>query len=404
LLVGASLASILRMSHADARPVEAPRQERLPALDVLRGLVMVVMALDHTRDYFHDFQFDPLDLSRTTPAIFFTRWITHFCAPVFVFIAGTGAYLYGSRHTRGELSRFLWTRGLWLVFLELTWVRFSWSFDPDLRHGGLQVIWVLGVSMIVLAALVYLPLWVITTLGVLVCATHNLLDPFDAVRPDQPSFLWGVLHQQSRFGDWDGWGLGIRYPLIPWIGVMAAGYGFGAMMLLPREVRRRSVMKLGLALTALFVVIRAVDVYGDSHHWSRQSSALFTVLSFIDTTKYPPSLDYLLMTIGPALVFLSLMDRDLPAIWKPIQTIGRVPMFFYLLHIPLIHASSLVVDYLRNGPRNLGQNMFEAPENWGFGLPGVYLAWFLIVLALYFPCRWFAGVKLRSRAAWLSYL
>jgi uncharacterized membrane protein len=392
------------MPAADVPVVGVKRSDRLPALDVLRGLVMVVMALDHTRDYFHNIEFDPLDLSQTTPAIFFTRWITHFCAPVFVFLAGTGAFLYGRRHTRGELSRFLWTRGLWLVFLELTWVRFSWSFDPDLRHGGLQVIWVLGVSMIVLALLVHLPLWAITVLGLLMCATHNLLDPLDAVRPDRPSLLWAVLHQPSRFGPWDGWGIGIRYPLIPWIGVMAVGYGFGSMMLRPREERRRAVAKLGLAVCALFVVIRAIDVYGDSDHWSRQPSFLFTLLSFVDTTKYPPSLDYILMTIGPALLFMAAMDREIPTIWKPILTFGRVPMFFYLVHIPLIHASSLVIDYLRNGPRTFGQNMFEMPQNWGFDLPVVYVVWISIVVALYFPCRWFAGVKQRRREAWLSYL
>ena len=272
------------MPHADARPIEAVKSERLPALDLLRGLVMVVMALDHTRDYFHNIDFDATDLARTTPAIFFTRWITHFCAPVFVFIAGTGAYLYGTRHTRGELSRFLWTRGLWLVFLEVTWVRFSWSFDPDLRHGGLQVIWALGVSMIVLAGLVYLPLWITTALGLLMCATHNLLDPIEASRGASPSVAWAILHEQHRFDFGVSWGLGIRYPLVPWIGVMAAGYGFGALMLRPRDERRRAVFKLGLATCALFVLLRAIDVYGDPRPWSQQSSALFTVLSSVNTT------------------------------------------------------------------------------------------------------------------------
>jgi len=411
------------MPHTEARVVDVGRADRLPALDLLRGLVMVVMALDHTRDYFHNLQFSPLDLTQTTPAIFFTRWITHFCAPVFVFIAGTGAFLYGQRHTRGELARFLWTRGLWLVILEFTWVRFSWSFDPDLRHGGVQVIWALGVSMIVLAALVHLPLWITITFGLVMCATHNLLDPIEAAREGPPSFVWAILHETHRFKLDENWGLGIRYPLIPWIGVMAVGYGFGSLMILPREQRRRSVMKLGLAVCALFVVIRAINVYGDPHPWVRQFASsvstsadgavinheshpnpLFTLLSFVDCTKYPPSLDYLLMTIGPALVFLALMDREVPRFAKPILTFGRVPMFFYLLHIPLIHASSLAIDYLRNGPRTLDPNTFEPPPNWGVGLPGVYLAWISIVVALYFPCRWFAGVKQRRREVWLSYL
>jgi uncharacterized membrane protein len=392
------------MARPDARPIEAVKSERLPALDLLRGLVMVVMALDHTRDYFHNIDFDATDLARTTPAIFFTRWITHFCAPVFVFVAGTGAYLYGTRHTRGELARFLWTRGLWLVFLEVTWVRFSWSFDPDLRHGGLQVIWALGVSMIALAGLVYLPLWITTTVGLCVCATHNLLDPIEAARGGPPSLAWAIFHEQHRFNFGGSWGLGIRYPLVPWIGVMAAGYGFGALMLRPRDERRRAVFKLGIAACALFVLLRAIDVYGDARPWSHQASALFTVLSFVNTTKYPPSLDYLLMTIGPALVFISLMDRDVTPIWKPIQTFGRVPMFFYLLHIPLIHASSLVVDLIRNGPRNWDLAAEQAPAQWGFSLPIVYVAWIAIMVALYPACKWFAGVKQRRREAWLSYL
>jgi uncharacterized membrane protein len=392
------------VGQTDSGSVGDRRSERLPALDLLRGLVMVVMALDHVRDYYHNADFDPLDLSHTTAAIFLTRWITHFCAPVFVFLAGTGAFLYGSRRTPRELSRFLWTRGLWLIFLELTWVRFAWTFDPDFRHGGLQVIWVLGVSMIVLAALVRFPLWLTTTFGVVMVAAHNLLDPLDAVRPDRPSFVWAILHEPSRFGDWDGWGLGIRYPLIPWIGVMAAGYGFGSLMLLPREARRRAVFKLGLAVCALFVIVRAIDVYGDTDHWSRQPSLLFTLFSFVNVQKYPPSLDYLLMTIGPALLFLAWMDREPPAFLRPLVTFGRVPMFFYLLHIPLIHASSIVVDAFLHGSREIDHAAHAPPADWGFPLPIVYLAWFLIVLALYFPCRWFAGVKQRRREAWLSYL
>jgi uncharacterized membrane protein len=231
------------------------------------------------------------------------------------------------------------------------------------------------------------------------------------------------MHEQHRFAFDNGMGFGVLYPLVPWIGVMAVGYGFGAIMLLPRDRRRRAVFNLGLAVCALFLVIRAINLYGDPRPWSTQlttglvqtadgesakgatyTDPVFTLFSFVNVNKYPPSLDYLLMTIGPALLFIALMDRETPRFLKPILTFGRVPMFFYLLHIPLIHASSLVLDYLRNGPRTLGPNMFEPPANWGVGLAGVYLAWFLIVLALYFPCRWFAGVKRRRREAWLSYL
>lgn len=411
------------MTAGGVRLEGASRTERLPALDLLRGLVMVVMALDHTRDYFHAGMFDPTDLSRTNAALFFTRWITHYCAPVFVFLAGTGAFLYGSRgRTKGELSRFLLTRGLWLVFLEFTWVRFSWSFDPDLRRAGVQVIWALGASMIALAALVYLPLSVITVFGLLMIATHNLLDPIEAQRSGPPSLAWALLHEQHRFELSDDWGLGVRYPLIPWTGVMAVGYGFGSIMLFPRERRRRTVARLGLAVCAVFVIVRAINVYGDPQPWSQQyetsmgfvdtfdgshpapaSKPLFTLLSFVNCTKYPPSLDYLLMTLGPALLFLAAMDRELSPWLKPIVTFGRVPMFFYLLHIPLIHLSAILVMTVRLGHEVTFDHNAPPPDGWGFGIPGVYLAWIAIVLALYLPCRWFAGVKQRRREAWLSY-
>ena len=380
----------------------------MPALDLLRGLVMVVMALDHVRDYFHRgaFHFDPTDLTRTTAAVFLTRLVTHFCAPVFVFLAGTGAFLYGNRgRTKAELSRFLVTRGLWLVLLEFTWVRFSWSFDPDLRQGGVQVIWALGISMILLAALVHLPLWITTSFGVLMIATHNLLDPLEAARQGPPSVWWALLHEGHRFEFGNGWGLGVRYPLVPWIGLMATGYGFGALMLWPRDERRRAVLRLGLALCTVFVVVRAINLYGDPEPWSHQPSALFTALSFVNVTKYPPSLDYLLLTLGPALVLLACMDRDFSRRWQPLVTLGRVPMFFYLLHIPLIHGLAIVCNSVVHGDVVISQTSQRNPPSgdWGFDLPIVYLAWFTIVFALYWPCRWFAELKRRRHDAWLSY-
>jgi uncharacterized membrane protein len=409
------------MSEGEARPPEAPRTDRLPALDLLRGLVMVVMALDHVREYFSGATFDPTDLSQTNAALFLTRWITHFCAPVFVFLAGTGAFLYGSRgRTKGELSRFLATRGLWLVFLELTWVRFSWSFDPNLLHAGVQVIWALGISMIVLAVLVYLPLPVITLLGLVMVATHNLLDPVEALRGGPPSLLWSLLHEPHRFDFSDAAWLRVRYPLIPWIGVMAVGHGLGSIMLLEREQRRRTVARLGLAVCALFVILRAINGYGDPQPWSPQypgdvvgtshyltfdgPDRLLTVLSFVNCTKYPPSLDYLLMTLGPALLFLAWADREVPRLARPLVVFGRVPMFFYLLHIPLIHGVSSVMAYMRYGRSVPHDFTTPLPDDWGYGLPVVHLVWISVVLALYLPCKWFAGVKQRRRDPWLSYL
>jgi uncharacterized membrane protein len=376
---------------------KAPGAGRLDHVDLLRGLVIVLMAIDHVRHVYHLSAFDPTDLAHTTAPVFLTRWITHFCAPVFVFLAGAGAFLYGSRgRTRGEVSRFLSTRGLWLVLLELTWVRFSWFFDPELTHMMLQVIWALGVSMIVLAGLVWLPLRVTVAIGIAMIALHNLLDPIAVELGGPVGVLWALIHRGGSFTFDGGWALRVRYPLVPWIGVMAAGYGFGAVLLKPREERRRVVLALGIASCVLFVALRATNLYGDPRPWSEQASAGFTVLSFLNCEKYPPSLCYLLMTLGPALVFLALTDREVPSWLAPLVTFGRVPLFFYLLHIPLIFGTALIVARVW---------FVGVPEQEiGFGLPGTYVAWFAIVAFLYVPCRWFAGVKQRRRDPWLSYL
>ena len=285
--------------HSVPRP-GAPRA-RHDAVDFLRGAVMVLMALDHARDFFAGFREGLTDPATTTPALFFTRWVTHFCAPVFVLLAGTGAFLSksGGRST-ASLSRFLWTRGLWLVLLEMTVVRLGWLFDLTYAFSILQVIWAIGWSMVVLAALVYLPVAAIGALGVAMMLTHDLLDGVGATW----GLLWDVLHQPAMLEWMPQHQVRIAYPLIPWVGVMAAGYAFGAMLTRPPDEKRRLLLRLGLSLITAFVVIRAVNHYGDPHPWSPQRSPLYTLLSFLNCEKYPPSLDYLLMTLGPALVVL----------------------------------------------------------------------------------------------------
>jgi uncharacterized membrane protein len=381
---------------------------RLDSVDLLRGLVMVVMALDHVRGFLHSATplFDPTDLARTTPALFSTRWVTHFCAPVFVFLAGTGAFLSGARgKTRGELSRFLLTRGLWLVLLELTVIRLALTFDPTYRLTPLQVIWAIGWSMVVLSALVRLPAWAVTTFGVAMIALHNLLDPLRSASFGPLGWLWAILHTGEPLEPFAGRQFIPLYPLIPWIGVMAVGYGFGRVFLLERERRRRLLLRLGVGLTLAFVVLRALNFYGDPRPWSVQGSGLFTLFSFVNTQKYPPSLLFLLMTLGPALVALRLFDREAGPVSRLLVTFGRAPLFYYVLHLYLIQILTIVFAVVRYGPR-VGEAFAggRLPPDYGYGLWVVYAVWAGVVAALYLPTRWFADLKRRRREAWLSYL
>lgn len=423
-----------------------PSPKRLDSIDLLRGIVMVIMMLDHTRDFIHrDFLmgFDPTDLSRTNVVLFFTRWITHFCAPVFVFLAGTGAYLQLARgKSKRELSRFLWTRGLWLIVLEVTVIRVAITFNFDYRFlGGLQVIWVLGVSMIVLAAWIHLPLRVNAGIGLGMIALHNLLDGIkvqgwqgpESPVPSAMAKLWMLLHQ-----GFEGFPilwffpspvLFVVYPLIPWVGVMAAGYAFGVVYQWETQRRRRFLLIVGSFATALFLILRWVNIYGDPKPWSTQNTPIFTMLSFLNVTKYPPSLLFLLMTLGPALLLLRWFEagtshekeskelagpgerrpRSLPGgLRDALVTFGRVPLFFYIWQWITAHVISVVLHLVAGKPTSwmFDSNafIFGAPPGVGFGLPVVYGSWIAGILLLYPLCKWFAGVKARRRDWWLSYL
>jgi uncharacterized membrane protein len=394
---------------------------RLGSIDWLRGLVMIVMVLDHTRDFVHagGLTSDPTNLANTTPMLFMTRWVTHYCAPIFVFLAGVGAYLQQSRgmSTR-ELSRFLVTRGLWLIVLEATVIRITTWFNVDYSYlMTLQVIWTLGVSMIVLAALVHLPLGAIASIGLAMVVLHNA---FDGIRvmswqgPTLPAKLWIVLHQPAEFFPIFGDGspvVFVVYPLVPWIGVIALGYVCGAVYTLEPERRRTLLLRLGWALIVAFVVIRATNLYGDPRPWSSQSSVLFSVFSFVNTTKYPVSLLYLLMTIGPALLALAWFEtrRSLSRAEQIVTRVGRVPLFFYLWQWVLAHGLAVVLSaaagkglawYFMSPPA-----IFTAvPADAGFDLPVVYLCW-AAVLAILIPLSlWFSRVKERNPAWWLKYL
>lgn len=391
---------------------------RIDSVDLLRGIVMVIMLLDHTRDFTHwgALQFDPSDLTRTSPALFLTRWITHFCAPVFVFLAGTSAYLQLSRgKTKAGLARFLWTRGLWLIVLEFTVIRFGVFFNVDYSFFGvLQVIWVLGWSMIVLAGLIHLPLKVVAGFGVGMILLHNLLDPIQAAQwqgpaspvPDAAAKLWMILHQQGAFpvAAWPSPVVYVLYPLIPWVGVMAAGYAFGTVYDLDPLRRQAILLRLGLWLTAAFLVLRALNFYGDPSRWSVQPSAIFTALSFLNVTKYPPSLLFLLMTLGPALLALRQFERPAySAAARALIVFGRVPLFFYILQWYTAHLIGIGLHVAAGKPIP-GPLGGAPPANSGFGLGVTYMAWIAGALLLYPLCRWFAGVKARRRDWWLSYL
>ncbi len=399
--MSARLDSLVAAPAAHPSALAAHATARLASIDVLRGLAMVLMALDHVRDFFTDVRFDPLDLSQASAPLFLTRWITHFCAPAFVLLAGVSAYLTGRRCTRMQLSQFLFTRGLWLVVLEVTLMSLVWTFNVRYDHGlFLQVIWAIGVSMIVLAALVHLPLRAIAVLSVAMICGHNALDAVEPQSLGAWAPLWSLLHVSGPIPH-----AFVAYPLIPWIAVMSLGYCIGAMFELEPQRRAQQLVYLGAASLTVFVLLRTPNVYGDPSSWTLQGTTLRTLLSFVDVQKYPPSLQYLLLTLGVTILLLGACESARGRLSAVLQTFGRVPLFFYVLHIALAHLAAGVIAFAMGfGTALLSDDLFAIPQQWGFGLPVVYLAWLLVVATLYPACRWFAAVKRQRTDWWLSYL
>jgi uncharacterized membrane protein len=390
--------------HVATLPPAAPFSTRFEAIDLLRGAIMVLMVIDHTRDFFGGPTFDPTDLTRSNPALFLTRWVTHFCAPGFAFLAGMGAYLAGIRgRSRGGLAAFLASRGLWLIFLEVTAVNFAVQLNPASRMVFLVVFWSIGASFVLLAPLVFLPSRLVGVLGVFLIATHHLL----AQWVDGP--LAVLLFRRGPIELPGGMQLIVGYPLIPWFGVVAAGYGFGEVVRLEPH-RRRLVMAIaGLGLTAAFVALRAWGGYGEPSAWSSQKTPLLTALEFVNCTKNPPSLLFVLMTLGPLIAFMAVLDRVgvRGAIGRAVLTLGRVPLFFFLLHLYVIHGLGVLTPLVWgfvNARLFPGSVPLESPPGWPLGLTGVYAVWVVMLVILYPPSRWFAGVKARHREGWLSYL
>jgi uncharacterized membrane protein len=384
----------------------AAARPRLDAIDFLRGLVIVVMVLDHARDFLGTSALNPRDVHE--PVLFLTRWITHFCAPMFVFLAGVSAFLYGNRgRSRNEVAMFLLTRGFWLVLIELTLVRLAWTFNLSYDFILLQVIWVIGASMMLLAGLVFLPRWAIATFGLVLIAGHNLLDGIRAAAFGDAGWLWVFLHDPGMLQPAPGVQMLALYSLIPWVGVMAAGYAFGSVMLLDDAQRRRVILRTGIAVTAVFVLVRFANVYGDPQPWAVQDGMLATLLSFVNAEKYPPSLMYLTMTLGPALILLGLFRDTRSWLSSAVVTIGRVPFLFYVAHIFLLHAMAVLLATLVFGDASWlfrGLPILSKPDDYGVALPVVYALWIAAVLMLYPLARWFAALKQLRRDWWLSYL
>lgn len=414
----AEVAAIPRIVSARRRGTDtlAPAS-RIVSVDFLRGLVMAIMAIDHTRDYLTNIPFEPEDVAHTYPALFFARWITHFCAPLFFFLAGTGAYLLRRKSgSVGVVSRFLWTRGLWLILLEFTIIEYAWTF-VFWQFGG--VIWALGTCMVLMALLVRLPDKVTLGFGLALILFHDL---FDRVKPAQLgslNWLWFLLHRRGMIQHPHFF---VLFPLIPLLGVMAVGYVFGKVFDKPVETRSRIMLWLGAAATGAFIVLRAFNAYGNPPAgvaastpgaWHVQSTLAMSIVSFLDVEKYPPSLQYLLMTLGPALILLSIVERNSQSkayqlLSKPIVVFGQVPLFFYVLHLYAIHLAAIALAYLSHQPVDwLWHGAFwmnEVPAGYGHGLPVVYVTWLVVLIALYFPCAWFAQYRREHKKWWLSYL
>ena len=402
---------------ATAAPAQSVASPRVQSVDALRGAIMMLMAIDHIRDYVARSaqEFLPTDLTRTTAAIFLTRWITHFCAPVFILTAGLGTYFWMTRghHSKIEFSRLLLTRGIWLIVLELTILRFvllgqiSFTANPLI----LMILWAIGISMIVLAVLVYLPVPAIAAISVAIVALHNLFDNVSSDRFGRAAWIWDILHQQNVF-TFHGLTFAVAYPVLPWIAVMAGGYCLGTVFEWDPHRRRTFLVRMGLLLTVTFVVVRALNIYGDPLPWSHQATPGFTLLSFLNVTKYPPSLDFLLMTLGPAIVAMAWLEKFHFSFRNPLIVFGRVPFFYYAAHLLLAHLITIGLNFVRYGaksflliaPPSMGSPRELFPSDYGYPLWTVYLVWIVVLLLLYPACLWFGALKQRHHDWWLTYL
>jgi uncharacterized membrane protein len=399
----------------DVNAIADQRGYRLSSIDMLRGLVIIIMAIDHTRDFFSvQMSIDPMNDPNVGLPLALTRWITHFCAPVFVLLAGTSAGLMVARKTPADLSRFLLTRGLWLIFVEVAIISTATSFAPGgiEQLGGktlafMQVIWAIGASMVLLAGLQFLGRKACLALGAIIVLGHNALDghwPVSQGFADTTPPLWAALHvPMSKVAG--PFHFLFLYPLLPWLGVMLLGFGAAALFERQPAARNRALLLWGSVITAGFILLRFIDVYGEPNHWQAHERGAATLIDFLNTTKYPPSLMFLAMTLGPAAIFCAFADRMRGFLKDTFVMFGRVPFAFYVAHFYLLHLLSLALGALQGIPVS---QLLTFPPFYpsGYGLPlaGVYGVWLLVVVMLYPLCRWVANVKARNKAWYLSYL
>jgi len=399
---------------------QAVSRNRVESIDILRGLVMVIMALDHVRDFFYkttvtggaSVATNPTDLATTTPALFFTRWITHFCAPIFVFLAGTSIFLMSRKKSRSELSRFVIKRGIWLVIVEIVLITFSWTFNPFYNFIILQVIWAIGISMIILGLLIHLPTKVLLVIGLIIVFGHNLLD-YPSLNK---GLKGGLISDLLYFSNFSIYSLDkthvliIVYAIIPWTGVMLLGYCFGKLFSteINPVLRRRILLQLGFGLLVIFLVLRVINNYGDPVPWSKQPrGSIFTFLSFININKYPPSLDFLCVTIGTGMILLAIFEGVKNKLAGFFRVYGRVPMFYYILHLYLIHLIGVIIFFAEGFStdqiKTPNNPFLFRPSEFGFGLLGVYAVWIVVIFILYPLCKKYDRYKSTHRKWWLSY-
>jgi uncharacterized membrane protein len=396
-----------------SKELRLPTNYRIESIDILRGIVMVIMALDHVREFFHHDSImghNPLDLNTTWPVLFATRWITHYCAPVFVFLSGTSVFLYSQRgRTKKHIAFFLFTRGLWLMLAEISIVNLLWEFNNAGSFLVLQVIWAIGLSMVVLSVLQFLPYKILLAIGLVIVLGQYLLDGIKVEQPLCASIGWSIVHVLHPYQVTNHFTLFVAYPFLAWLGLMILGYCLGKLYTKGTDAARRKkfLFTAGISALCLFVVIRFINFYGDMHQWSPQKTALFTFFDFISTTKYPPSLLYMLMTIGPALIILSFTENISNWFTRLIMVYGKVPFFYYLLHVFLIHSLAWIFFFATG--RGSGNVVFmgktPVQPDAGYPLWEVYIIWISVIIILYFPCKWYSRYKAsHPQNKWLSYL
>jgi uncharacterized membrane protein len=394
-----------------AEEIVPVRTQRVTAIDTLRGLVMVLMALDHVRDYFMlgAMAQDPMDMQTTTPALYFTRWITHFCAPTFVLLSGMSAFIAGQRKSKAQLAGFLFSRGVWLLVVEVLVVTLGLTFDLQYRILLLQVIWAIGLCFILLAGLIFLPRSGIGIIGLLLVATHNVLDPVQVLSTGWAHFVWSGLHEPNVFRVFNHTTIVLAYPFLPWLGIMCLGYYAGGFYLpnFGQQKRHKILLLAGTFSVVLLVALRFPDLYGDSQTFTEQKNWVLSAYDFFNVTKYPPSLHFTLMTVGPALLLLVWLEKAKVRFLRPFTIIGQVPFFYYIAHIYLLHCVAILAAFATGfswQDMPIGSEIITAPKGFGFSLPVVYVFWLLIVLCLYPLCAWYARYKAAHKQnKWLSY-